>query len=294
MRALVCVAWLMALSSCEHVPHEAQHTDCASCHSTQAADWQQSRHAVAHSNAIFQRSWADTRDPWCLSCHLPEDGVSCATCHSTPAKTCADCHEFDLPRELPNTPSGTLGQSTVSEWHVSGAAARGMDCTSCHDPHRPRGGHDQAWVRDTIDVQVTGKGDTVSATLTASGIGHAFPTGDPFRRLQLTLCADLSCTRPITQASLHRSLKRTENDDWILNQDTRIPPPTIGLRSARSLELHAPEARSWQLHMHLTDPAHAAELGEQASYVVANGAVERQQDAGGERIQPAASTDSLR
>ncbi len=275
MRDAICAVGLGVLTGCHPVPQDAQHTDCAGCHSEQVADWRQSRHAVAHSNPIFQRSWADTREPWCLSCHLPDEGVTCATCHSGPAKTCADCHEFDLPRALPDTPSGTLGQSTVSEWHASGAAAQNKGCIDCHSPHHPRGGHDRAWVRAVIDAQVTAEGDSVQATITASDIGHAFPTGDPFRRLLLTICADLFCARPTAQASPHRSLKRTEDGGWVLAQDTRIPAPATGLRSARTLRLHAPSARAWQLSLHLTDPAHAAELGDQAAYVVATGLVAR-------------------
>ena len=263
------------LASCHTVPDHSRHSDCVECHSPQVEEWLGSRHAVAYENETFQRSWAEEQDPWCLTCHLPDDGVTCATCHGLERKTCADCHEFDLPRELPGTPSGTLAQSTVSEWRGSGAAAQRMGCVDCHPAHHPIGGNDRERVREVISATVVAHGDRVIATLTADEIGHAFPTGDPFRRLELTLCADLACAQPLTQISLERRLERTEDGGWAVDQDTRIPAPTEGLRGTRTIHLNAPQARAWRLTMHLADPAHAADLSGHAAYVVDTGTVER-------------------
>ncbi|MFT5679604.1 MAG: hypothetical protein ACI8RZ_000508 [Myxococcota bacterium] len=266
---------LPLLLACHTVPHDARHTDCASCHSPQAAEWTESRHAVAYDNPIFQLSWSETRDPWCLTCHLPDDGVTCATCHGLQKKVCSDCHEFDLPRTLPDTPSGTLGQSTVSEWQTSGAAAVGTGCIDCHPPHHPAGGHDQERVRAAVRAAVMAKGDAVEATITVDGIGHAFPTGDPFRRLSLSICSDLSCAQPIATVELERRLKRTVDGGWALDQDTRVAAPAVGLDASRTFSLHAPDAVAWMLVMNLTDPRHAAELGSRSGYIVATGPVER-------------------
>ncbi|MDG1479336.1 MAG: hypothetical protein P8R54_07075 [Myxococcota bacterium] len=266
---------LLLLLACHTVPHDARHTDCATCHAPQVAAWSESRHAVAYSNPIFQHSWAETQDPWCLTCHLPDDGVTCGTCHGLKKQTCADCHEFDLPQALGGAASGTLGQSTVSEWRASGAAAAGTGCIDCHPPHHPAGGHDRGRVRAAVDAAVVARGDTVEAAISVDGIGHAFPTGDPFRRLQLSVCADLTCTQPLARVELERRLERTDDGSWMLDRDTRIPPPADGLRAARSFTLHAPGAVAWELVMHLTDPQHAAELGPRAGYIVATGPVER-------------------
>lgn len=150
-----------------------------------------------------------------------------------------------------------------------------MGCIDCHPAHHPVGGNDRDRVRAVISARVIADGDQVTATLTADEIGHAFPTGDPFRRLELTLCADLACAQPLIQTSLERRLKRTDDGGWTLDLDTRIPAPSVGLRGERTIRLDAPQARTWRLTMHLADPAHATDLGKQAAYVVETGTVER-------------------
>ena len=119
-------------------------------------------------------------------------------------------------------------------------------------------------------------GDEVEATISVAKIGHAFPTGDPFRRLELSLCADLSCRRPVAQVQLERRLEQAVDGRWELALDTRVPAPAEGLDASRSFTVTAPEARAWLLVLHLTDPRHAADLGDRARYVVATGPVERQ------------------
>ncbi|MCB9674493.1 MAG: hypothetical protein H6737_05210 [Alphaproteobacteria bacterium] len=257
-----------------HVPEHASSDACVDCHATAVAEWSESRHAVAFANPVFQTSWSEARSPWCLTCHQPEQGVDCATCHGPAPRTCEDCHDFDLPREIGGAPSGTRGQSTAEEWRGSGAAEAGLGCVDCHPPHHPIGGNDAERVRATVAAVVRADGDAVSATLVARDIGHAFPTGDPFRRLQLTICADLACRRPVATEVLERRLARTTDGGWAVARDSRIPAPAEGLVGTRTFELHAPGARSWQLALHLTDPRHAGELGDRAGYVVATGLVE--------------------
>ena len=266
---------LLLLAACHTVPPDATSADCGDCHPAQLQSWSASQHAIAYTDPIFQVSWAEERSDWCLTCHLPDDGVTCATCHGAQRKTCADCHEFDLPAVIGGAPSGTLGQSTVSEWEASGAAAQGMGCVDCHDPHHPVGGNDRERVREVLSAQVTAEGDRVHARLTAEGIGHAFPTGDPFRRLYLIVCEDLACSRPVARAELARRLTRTEDGGWALGSDTRIPPPAEGLTGVRQITLDAPGARAWKLVMQLTDPRHIDDLPDLARYVVATGPVER-------------------
>ncbi|MEZ4318758.1 MAG: hypothetical protein R3F61_14690 [Myxococcota bacterium] len=266
---------LWGASGCgAHVPEHARSESCAECHPSAVTDWSASRHAVAFDNPVFQRSWSDTRAPWCLTCHLPEEGVGCAACHGPEARDCADCHDFDLPRELGGAASGTRGQSTAEEWSRSGAAAQGLGCADCHPPHHPRGGTDVERVREVVGAAVRVSGDDVRADVSVTGVGHAFPTGDPFRRLRLTVCADLACLRPIATTDLERRLERTADGGWALASDTRVQAPIEGLDATRSFSMHAPGARSWQLTLHLTDPRHADELGSAAAYVVANGLVD--------------------
>jgi hypothetical protein len=110
---------------------------CATCHPAQAAEWSHSRHAVAWTNAIFQREYRQQPLTWCVHCHAPlasqfaevqrgggplaDEGVTCAVCHvrggqilarqkhpTSPHQTqvladfgsasfCAGCHQFNFP-----------------------------------------------------------------------------------------------------------------------------------------------------------------------------------------------------
>jgi hypothetical protein len=110
---------------------------CAGCHSTAHAEWQDSRHGRAWTNAIFQREYKQEPLDWCVHCHAPleeqftqvragggalaDEGVTCAVCHlregrmqartrrpGSPHDTvaradfggpafCGGCHQFNFP-----------------------------------------------------------------------------------------------------------------------------------------------------------------------------------------------------
>jgi len=148
-------------------------------------------------------------------------GVACVTCHvvegellgaTTPSSNraaphavvrdarldgnaaCATCHEFEFPdRSARRVPE--LMQSTLSEHARSAQSDR--PCASCHmplrddggAPHRSHaflGGHDPDLVKSAVDVAAERRGDSVRVTLAPRELGHAFPTGDLFRRLEVT------------------------------------------------------------------------------------------------------------
>lgn len=156
------------------------------------------------------------------SAPLAELGVACVTCHLTddsstvraagaenrrePATArmphpierapafaqtgaCAACHEFRFPFAH-GTEDAMFMQTTVREHARSPAAERG--CASCHMPRRA--GHrshsfdvrDPAWLREavtaTASVDATG---VVVITVAQKDAGHALPTGDLFRRLEV-------------------------------------------------------------------------------------------------------------
>jgi hypothetical protein len=107
---------------------------------------------------------------------------------------CAGCHEFEFPdrtaRKLPE-----LMQSTVSEHARS--ADRDRACASCHMPavepggvpHRSHaflGGHDTGLVKSAVVVKAEREGEVARITITPRELGHAFPTGDLFRRLEVS------------------------------------------------------------------------------------------------------------
>jgi predicted CXXCH cytochrome family protein len=119
---------------------------CISCHTEFATAWQKGMHGQAVSNPQFANEWTKQGKPGaCLVCHTTgydpatgtwqEDGVACEACHG-PMKAghpkepmpvdrspdlCARCHSdsrFDW-----------------QDWQGSTHFQRGMNCTTCHDPH---------------------------------------------------------------------------------------------------------------------------------------------------------------
>ena len=107
---------------------------------------------------------------------------------------CSGCHEFAFPdRTARRTPE--LMQSTVTEHARS--PRRDQACAGCHmpltaagaAPHRSHaflGGHDDALVKSAVDVRAERRHDGARITLTPRELGHAFPTGDLFRRLEVS------------------------------------------------------------------------------------------------------------
>ena len=88
-------------------------------------------------------------------------------------------------------------QSTMSE-HAS-SRRRDLSCSSCHmrwvgegearhRSHRFEASRDERSLRAAISVVAKRTGETAATlTLTPGELGHAFPTGDLFRRLELVV-----------------------------------------------------------------------------------------------------------
>jgi len=149
------------------------------------------------------------------------DGVSCVVCHVRdgqvlgtrgvpaphPVKLvaaldtsafCGSCHEFGF--HTGELETAELQQSTLSEWHARvGDGRTNATCQSCHmpsvaggTPHRAHGftvQRDVASIANAVHVAVAlrrdGERTLLDATLLPGTIGHAFPTGDLYRRLEL-------------------------------------------------------------------------------------------------------------
>ncbi|NUO48201.1 MAG: hypothetical protein HOV80_05010 [Polyangiaceae bacterium] len=108
------------------------------------------------------------------------------------ADACGSCHEFAFPGAAGRN-HAELMQSTISEHRDS--EARGESCASCHMPvgssgkksHEFRASRDEALLKKALRVEVERvSATTVRFVLTPVGVGHAFPTGDLFRRLELS------------------------------------------------------------------------------------------------------------
>ena len=179
-----------------------------------------SLHKASYTNEAFAASYARERQPFCQACHAPladpfeeppkwaaEHGIACTSCHVVAEErpgakhpaltqaTCASCHEFEFLRSR-RRPPGSLMQSTATE-HAASAFAE----TSCADCHMPRVGdghrdhtfaisREPALLRQALSARARrDRQNTVVLELEPMGVGHAFPTGDLFRRLELQVTA---------------------------------------------------------------------------------------------------------
>ena len=260
---------------------------CLTCHAPRSA--QGGREALAEGVS-------------CAACHLRGQTVLSAHAPSAEARSvhpieeeprlrtadfCAGCHQFDAPMRGPLehdnrfVPSGTPMQDTLSEWRASSFAPV-TPCQGCHmreGSHAFPGGHDAELVRGAVEVEVRAATPTrVLVTVRSRGVGHALPTGDPYRRLRLTLCADAACTRVLGTTFFQKSLESTPRA-YRLAEDTRVPPPTAATPSpSRTLEIPLsaplPPGATWRLVRHHADPRHERRLPpEEVSLEVARGPV---------------------
>lgn len=246
--------------------------ECEGCHEQEATAWAVSRHAVSATNSIYLA--ALEREPerraWCQNCHAPtgnaEHGVSCQSCHSTPGQpdvvratresptsphpirvdptlttvdACASCHTFDFPG------GANRMQRTVDEHRSSDTA---ISCQGCHLApavgHRMPGAHDAAFVRRALSVSAAPKDAEVVVTLKAARVGHRVPTGDPFRRLKVSLCVDRSCSAVEASFELGRVIVPV-GPTWRIASDT-----TLASDETATFRVRAPRARFARVTLH--------------------------------------------
>jgi hypothetical protein len=141
----------------------------------------------------------------CVTCHVTEEGVVLAAPRAGAAEDaphplrrsvdfartggCAGCHEFRFPA-MPGDDDAAFMQTTVREHRRSSSAGRA--CASCHMPLREgRRSHafsevrDPAFLRESLRATAERTRGGVRVTLAQRDPGHAFPTGDLFRRLEV-------------------------------------------------------------------------------------------------------------
>jgi hypothetical protein len=151
----------------------------------------------------------------CVTCHVTGDTILAAPQGATaPARepqggpvphavtrdarfgspaACAGCHEFAFPRTLRRFTE--LMQSTITEHRASPYAS--FACADCHMPreqgargahrsHRFEASRSPAMISAAAAARAERTGpSSIRVTLTAGEVGHAFPTGDLFRRLRV-------------------------------------------------------------------------------------------------------------
>jgi len=161
---------------------------------------------------------------------------------TSPAGACKNCHEFAFPDSALRR-SPLLMQSTVSEHAASSAAAQ--TCADCHMPvtltrpgerphrdHRFRASRDPEFLRRALTVSAQRGPGVVRFTLRSQGVGHAFPTGDLFRRLEVgvEVVADDYRVLQRSTALLTRHFKPDGAGSFVhraLLRDTRIGPTAL-------------------------------------------------------------------
>lgn len=264
---------------------EAVNATCERCHPAITREWQASLHRGAYDDPVFLSAYSIEPTPFCFNCHAPEQraarhlGVACTTCHMqgteivgstglggdahatrqdarlATVEACANCHQF----EFPNL-AGAFMQSTVDEHAASDAKAR--TCQDCHMPEvadpgggRPHKSHafvvqaNPDLIRSAVQVSAERAGDrfvqvTISST---SAIGHSFPTGDLFRRLEIRAEAigpdgaviSTSNIKHLGRTYEVRIDPKTKMTVRIPRSDSRVPAPGAG--EARRAVVRFPE-----------------------------------------------------
>ena len=185
----------------------------------------------------------------CVTCHVQDGEVVGARARAanggahavradarfSTAEACSRCHQFDFPLR-PGAPM----QDTVHE-HKTGKLAS-TPCQACHMPTvqgksgKPHKSHafpahgDAALLRSAVQASAArSTAQAVTVTLSVARVGHAFPTGDMFRRLEvraIILGPDGEPTGRSTSVLLERKFQVTvtkQGTERVQVADTRLP-----------------------------------------------------------------------
>ncbi|MAU00253.1 MAG: hypothetical protein CL608_24195 [Anaerolineaceae bacterium] len=117
--------------------------ECQECHLDVASHWEDSAHAHAFDDEVFQAQWQALGEPAeCLACHttnfkpatgeFDKEGVACESCHG---ETTADHPPAPVPILADTEYCGSCHTTTLGEWHQTGHASEDIGCMDCHDPH---------------------------------------------------------------------------------------------------------------------------------------------------------------
>jgi hypothetical protein len=171
----------------------------------------------------------------CVTCHVTEPGVVLAapghranaphpirrSSEFGGAQACAGCHEFRFPG-VPGHEDASFMQTTVREHAASGAGP----CSSCHKPHAFAEVRDEAWLRDKLLIKAERNGARVKITLTQRSPGHAFPTGDLFRRLEVG-CEIPGAARDVRYLARHFVVQEGTRGRGLVRDDRLRGEPVI-------------------------------------------------------------------
>lgn len=151
------------------------------------------------------------------------------------AQACGRCHQFDFPLRPGAPMQDTMGEHKNSKYSTTA-------CQTCHMPgvvdgkgkshksHAFRVVGDAALLRSAVKASAArSTPQAVTVTLEAGKVGHAFPTGDMFRRLEVradVLDGDGKVTGRARSVVLERKFAVTAGDkgiERVQTGDTRVP-----------------------------------------------------------------------
>jgi hypothetical protein len=279
-----------ALGDCTTCHEDITHEWRASAHRVAFTNDLFQNEWALHEDPWCVRCHAPAADADAPAGDAAADGISCAVCHvvdgvivsarasgeaphdvradpsfATEAQ-CERCHSVAFPPNVRVAPGQAL-QDTITEWQRSGASG---PCQDCHMPletagrphrsHRFPGARDEAMLARALTVTANARcvnGRTrVRLRLAAGDVGHDVPTGDVFRRLEVS--ASLR-SRPAIRE--HRDLERrfAVGRDGLVRQvaDERVP---VG--GARDVDLVLPgcdDVVDWSVDWLALDPIVADE-----------------------------------
>jgi hypothetical protein len=293
-------AWPVAPPAATPIdPKIAANTDCERCHAELAAEWRGSLHAQAWDDPVFLAAYVIEPLAFCRGCHAPEApvaelasparhlGVACITCHAPTGRStatghaaftartrddpggCAPCHQFEFPEPQEAAMQGTFEEHARSP-------AQGRACTECHMRQAPgatRRSHafrvhdDRAMVASAISTHARRDTErTVIVSLAATGAGHAVPTGDMFRQLEVRAFAgDGARAMEATPAVLARAFALVRGEHGVRRiqiGDGRVP--ASGAPREARLVFEAPIDDlpiRWQVIYHRMGPREAELFG---------------------------------
>ncbi|HJL15156.1 MAG TPA: hypothetical protein RMH99_05845 [Sandaracinaceae bacterium LLY-WYZ-13_1] len=263
--------------------------ECGRCHARHYREWRRSAHRSSFTNPLFEAEYQLRQRAYCDRCHAPREdalaGIDCAVCHvrdgavlnptvsgEAPHESreapelagtlaCARCHQFAFERQT------ELLQRTVEEWMDS--PHRGTPCQGCHLPERGRGHHshdlpgglDRRLLRRAIEVEGRAERDgertRVRLVLRADRAGHAVPTGDVFRQLEVRAWP-AGAPRDAVRTVLRRRF-RVDAAGHHEIADDRVPP-----RGPREVELvleGRPARVDWEVALWRASPERVRGLG---------------------------------
>jgi hypothetical protein len=224
---------------------------CRSCHAPEAEPHELPSEAVSELGV------------GCVTCHVTGDAVLAAPREGgrdaphavlrVPAfgspDACASCHQFRFPGRTGSSPVDFM-QTTLFEHQAS--AARDRSCAECHMPSDATGrrshlftsSRDPARMRAAVRVLATRTtASTVSVRLDTNEVGHAFPTGDLFRRVEVVAEAFAddhavvaTARRYLTRHFEHTSRGRVLRADDRLTDEGRVLTLELG-EAARDLPI---------------------------------------------------------